>query len=126
MLLHLQIPGAQGFGEGKATFGCFFTAIAAKKQEISVKLDVTKKAESTYNGIQTEVSNAVKAYLKELALNSTSDEIVIRYNNVSALISNISDIVDFDNLLVNGGKGNVTCDKYHVPVIGEVEVNGSL
>ena len=91
-----------------------------------LKLDVTKKAESTYNGIQTEVSNAVKAYLKELALNSTSDEIVIRYNNVSALISNISDIVDFDNLLVNGGKGNITCDNYHVPVIGEVEVNGSL
>ena len=119
-------PGAQGFGEGKATFGCFFTAVAAKKQEISIKLDVTKKAESTYNSIQTSVSNAVKAYLKELALNSTQDEIIIRYNNIGALISNISDIVDFDNLLVNGGKGNVTCDIYHVPVIGEVEVNGSL
>lgn len=119
-------PGAQGFGEGKATFGCFFTAVAAKKQEISIKLDVTKKAESTYTSIQASVSNAVKAYLKELALNSTQDEIIIRYNNVGALISNISDIVDFDNLLVNGGKGNITCDIYHVPVIGEVEVNGNL
>lgn len=119
-------PGAQGFGEGKATFGCFFTAVAAKKQEISIKLDVTKKAESTYTSIQASVSNAVKAYLKELALNSTQDEIIIRYNNVGALISNISDIVDFGNLLVNGGKGNITCDIYHVPVIGEVEVNGNL
>ena len=89
-------------------------------------MDVIKKSESTYNAIQTKVSDAIKTYLKELTLNSRSDEIVIRYNNVSALISNISDIVDFDNLLVNGGKVNVACDKYHVPVIGEVEVNGNL
>ena len=49
-----------------------------------------------------------------------------RINSISTLIGNIGDIVDFDDLLLNGGKDNIFIDVYHVPVVGEVKVNGNL
>jgi uncharacterized phage protein gp47/JayE len=119
-------PGAEGMGEGLATIGCHFTAQAAQEVKINIEVDVSKKAETSYPGIQEEVQNAVTEYLKELALHSYADEIVVRYNSVGALIAAISDIVDYDNLLINGGTDNITCSIYQVPILGGVTVNGDL
>lgn len=119
-------PGSEGMGEGLATIGCHFTAKAAEEVKVSVDVDVANKAESAYSNIQSDVEHAVTAYLKELALSSASEEIVVRYNSVGALIANIDSVVDYDNLKLNGSNENISCTRYQVPVIGEVTVNGSL
>lgn len=119
-------PGAAGMGEGMATIGLHFTVAAAQETKINVTVDVAKKAESSLQNVQDAVESAIKGYLKELALHSYTDITVVRYNSIGALLSNISDIIDYDNLLLNGGTANITCDAYHVPVMGEVEANGNL
>lgn len=119
-------PGCEGMGEGMANIGCFFTAEAAQETVINVSVTVEKKAESSYPGIEATLKEALTAYCKELALTSYNDEVTIRFNSISTLIGNIGDIVDFDDLLLNGGKDNIFIDVYHVPVVGEVKVNGNL
>jgi uncharacterized phage protein gp47/JayE len=119
-------PNAEGMGEGLATIGCRFTAIGAEGVTINITVDVSKKAESTYPGIQEQIKTAVKDYMKELSLHSYSDEIIVRYNSIGALISQIESVVDYDNLLINNDTQNVVCTIYQVPIIGEVTVNGNL
>lgn len=119
-------PGAEGMGEGLATIGLHFTAKAAQEVKINVMVDVTKQAETSYPDIQSNIKDAVSNYLKELALHSYSEEIIVRYNSIGALIAAISEVVDYDNLLVNGSTENIACDRYHVPTVGEVIVNGDL
>lgn len=119
-------PGAEGMGEGMANIGCFFTAEAAQETVINVSVTVEKKAESSYPGIETILREALTSYCKNLALTSYNDEVTIRFNSISTLIGNISDIVDYDNLLLNGAMENIYIDVYHVPVVGEVKVNGNL
>lgn len=119
-------PDAAGMGEGLATIGCHFTAVAAEAVTITVEVDVSKQAESTYPGIKENITTALTNYLKELALHSYGDQIIVRYNSIGALISQIAEVVDYDNLLVNGDTENVTCTIYQVPVLREVTVNGDL
>jgi uncharacterized phage protein gp47/JayE len=119
-------PGAEGMGEGLATIGCHFTAQAAQEIKINVEVDISKKAESSISNIQDTLKTAVTNYLKELALHSYTDEIIVRYNSVGALIAAIDDVVDYDNLTVNGGTENITCTQYQVPVTGEVTANGDI
>lgn len=119
-------PGAQGMGEGMATIGCHFTAQAAEEKRINVEVDVSKKAESSIVNIQDALKRAITAYLKELSLRSYTGEIVVRYNSIGALIAALEDVVDYDNLRLNGGTDNVTCTQYQVPVTGEVTANGNL
>ena len=119
-------PDAAGMGEGLVTIGCHFTAVAAEKVTINISVDIVKQAESTYSGIKDDITAAVTNYLKEIVLHSYLEEITVRYNSIGALISQISTIVDYDNLLVSGNVENIPCSIYQVPVIGEVEVNGNL
>lgn len=119
-------PGAEGMGEGLATIGLHFTARAAQKVKINVVVDISKQAETSYPDIQQKVEDAVRGYLKELALHSYTEEIIVRYNSIGALIAAISEVVDYDNLLVNGSTENVVCDRYQVPAVGEVMANGNL
>lgn len=119
-------PGAEGMGEGLATIGCHFSAIAAEKVTIDISVDVTKQAGSTYSGIKDDIVTIITNYLKDLVLHSYLEEVIVRYNSIGALISQISNIVDYDNLVVSGGTENILCSIYQVPVVGEVEVNGNL
>jgi len=119
-------PDSEGMGEGMANIGCFFTAQAVEATTINVSVTVEKKAESSYPGIQTKLRETLVSYCKELALNSYNDTTTVRFNSISTLIGNISDIVDFDDLLLNGAKNNISIDVYHVPVVGEVTVSGNL
>lgn len=119
-------PGAEGMGEGLATIGCHFTAQAAEENRINLEVDISKKAESSIANIQDALKAALTAYLKELSLHSYTDEIVVRYNSIGALIAALDDVVDYDNLKVNGGTENIACTQYQIPVTGEVTANGNL
>lgn len=118
-------PGAEGMGEGMATIGCHFTAIAVEEVKIDIVVNVFAQ-DSTYQNIQEEIQAAAKDYLKGISLRSDASDIVVRYNSIGAIVAGISSIVDYDELLINGGTDNVVCTQYQVPVIGEVKVNGGV
>ena len=119
-------PGASGMGEGAAAIGQFVTVVAAEDVSINVSVSVTKKAEATYSGIQEELTEALEEYLKELALETWSDDIQVRYNRISAIITDLPSVVDHENLLVNGGVDNIAFTVEQVPILGEVTVNGDI
>ena len=113
-------------GEGAAAIGQFVTVVAAEDVSINVSVSVIKKAEANYSGIQEELTEALEEYLKELALETWSDDIQVRYNRISAIITDLPSVVDHENLLVNGGVDNIAFTVEQVPILGEVTVNGDI
>ena len=118
-------PGASGLGEGLVTIGCFFTAVASVEVPIDISVEVTKTANGSFAAIKDDIEAALKAYLKGLAL-AAADETTVRVNSIGSLIANVSGVVDYENLLVNGGTDNVPISVYQVPVAGEVIVDGRI
>lgn len=119
-------PGATGMGEGVATIGQFFTAVAVEAVTVKVTVSVLKKNEAAYSGIQEEFSEALSEYITKLALEDYSGGMAVRIAHVGALLDAIEDVVDYDNLKLNGVDENITFSIYQIPVLGEVVVNGNI
>lgn len=119
-------PGADGMGEGVANIGQIFTAVAAEAVPINIKVSVLKKAESTYSNIADEFKKLVGEYTSRLSLEDYSDGMSVRIAHIGALLDGMNDVVDYDNLKMNGGDENIPFTIYQIPVLGEVEVNGDL
>lgn len=115
---HLD-PGAAGMGEGVATIGQHFTATAALPVSLQISVEIEKKAEISQETIQKSFESVLKQYLADLALN-TQGHATVRYTTIGARLAQIEGVVDYDNLLLNGAKDNITCTIYQVPVLEEV------
>lgn len=119
-------PGAEGMGEGMAAIGQIFTAEAVEELQINVSVKVVKTNESNYSDIQDKLKQVLKDYCKNLALESYSSDIMVRYNRISAIITEMKEIIDHENLLLNGGTENISFEINQVPVIAEVTVSGDI
>lgn len=119
-------PGCAGMGEGKAAIGQFVTVVAAENLAINVSVSIVKQAEVSFQTVTAKIEEALNAYLKSLAQEEYSSQIQVRYARVSATIMDLEEVIDLDNLLVNGGVENITFTIYEVPVLGEVTVNGDI
>lgn len=120
-------PGAQGLGEGKATIGQCFTAIAAQKVSVKVSVTVIKKADYTEAEVCGSFKTALTEYFKGLALQEyTKEASEVRYSRIGAMLSAVPGVNDYENLLVNDGNVNVAFSVWQVPVLGEVSVNGYI
>lgn len=115
-------PGCNGMGEGKATIGCFFTAVAAQPIAINISVAIDKSNDITYSDIKENLTVALRKYLKDIALHSDTKRDV-RYNSVGAILSQLTGVIEYGNLQINGIFENVSCTEYQIPVIGEVEIN---
>lgn len=119
-------PGISGMGEGMAAIGQFVTCVSAKEKKIDIDVAVIKKPEGTYSEVKEQLENALKAYCKELALGQWSEEMQVRYNKVSAVITEMPIVIDHENLLINGSEGNVAFTVDEVPVPGEVVIHEGI
>lgn len=119
-------PGSEGMGEGKAPIGQKFTAEAVEGVKVNLSVEVVKKVEGSYSKIKTDIEEALKAYCKSIALEDYSADIKLRYTRISAMISDIPDVVDHETLLINGGTGNISFTVSQIPVFGEVTVSGDI
>ncbi len=119
-------PGGEGMGEGVANIGQFFTAVAAEAVTINITVSVLKKAEATYSGIQEGFKELVENYITGLALEDYSDAMSVRIAHIGALLDGMEDVIDYDNLKLNGQDENVPFTIYQIPVIGEVTVDGNI
>lgn len=119
-------PDASGMGEGKAAIGQFVTVVAVEELDIDISVDIVKRAEATYSGIADELKEAMTAYLKGLALERDADDSTVYFAKVSAIITELDDVIDHSNLKVNGGTANITFTATKIPVLGEVTINGNI
>lgn len=120
-------PGCKGMGEGVANIGQFFSAAAAEAVTIDVSVSVLKKSDSTYTTIQDGFKALLKKYFSEMALAEYSESgMAIRYVRVGSLLESMEEVIDYDDLQLNGASVNVPFSILQIPVLGEVTVNGSV
>lgn len=116
-------PNASGMGEGVAAIGQFVTCVAATSLTIDVSLSVVKQNDVSLSTVKSKIEAAITAYLKSLAMEDYTSGIKVRYQRISALIMDLDEVVDIDDLLVNSDTENISFTVYQVPVLGEVTVS---
>ena len=120
-------PGGTGLGEGVANIGAHFTAEAAVPVAITISCTITLADGYSLDSIQEATTASVRAYLKGLALNTAdNEEMVVRISSIGAMIHALPGVVDYADLTVNGGTGNISVAGDHVAVLEEVVVIGSV
>ena len=119
-------PGCTGMGEGVANIGQFFTAVAAEPVVVNVTVSVLKKADAAYSGIEDDFKDLLSDYIMKLALEDYSDGMSVRVAHAGALLDGMEEVIDYDNLLLNGEPENVPFTIHQIPVIGEVVVDGNI
>lgn len=119
-------PGCAGMGEGVANIGQFFTAEAVEAVKIDISVSVLKKNDATYSGIQEGFKELLQKYFTEMALEEYAQGMAIRYAHVGSILENMEEVVDYDELKLNGSPANITFSISQIPVLGEVTVDGNI
>ena len=118
-------PGGTGLGEGVANIGAHFTAVAAKPVEITVTCSVALTSGHTMKGAIDSAKKAITAYLKNLALRTPEDElVVVRVASIGAMLYSLDEILDYSDLAINGGMENIAISVDSVAVLKEVAFDG--
>ena len=112
-----------GLGNGVANIGAHFTAVGATALTINVSFKAELSSGATLETAKAEASEAIEEYFRGLVLDTDEGaEIIVRVSAVGAILSGLSNLVDYSNLLLNGGTGNITPGEDDVPVLGEVSI----
>lgn len=120
-------PGSTGLGEGVANLGAHFTAVAATGLVINLSFTVVLTDGATKATAQAEATEAITNYFKKLALESPENElIVVRVSSIGSIITGLSSVLDYSNLLLNGESANIQPDGDSVAILGEVTVDVSV
>lgn len=120
-------PGSTGLGEGVANIGAHFTAAAAVPIAITISCSITLVDGHTLESVQESATSAIQAYLRRLALNTADDEeMVVRISSIGAMIHALPGVVDYADLTVNDGTGNISVAGDHAAVLEEVVVIESV
>jgi uncharacterized phage protein gp47/JayE len=112
-----------GLGNGVANIGAHFLAVPASPVPVDVSFAVTRKTTSATEQVTAEATEAIGAYLKDLALNAPEEEeAVVRISTVGALIHSLPSVLDYKELTLNGATANIEITMTQVAVLGEVTV----
>lgn len=110
--------GRHGTGEGMADIGVVFTAVSATSMSININLSNVQISEGcTQENVISAIESSLTTYLMNKALNKVD---LLKYNEVFALITDISIISDFTNLKVNDGTTNITIPSDKVAIKGVI------
>lgn len=112
-------PLQDGTGEGVAPIGAAVTIVAAVEVPINVSVEVTLASGAVLSQVKEQLESGVREYLKALAFADS----LVRYTRIANVILDIPPIIDYTNLTVNGGTGNIEIDPGAVAVLGTVTVN---
>lgn len=120
-------PGSTGLGDGVANMGAYFTAVAAIDLPVSVSFSVVLRDGYLIEQTKADAEKAIRVYLKNLALESAENElVVVRISSIGALIYGLSSVLDYSDLLLNNGTTNIEVNQESVATLGEVIVSVSV
>ena len=69
------------------------------------------------------MADAIEEYLKELVLTTDdTSEVIVRISTIGAILSQLRNLIDYNNLRLNGDTRNITSGENDVPVLGEVRI----
>lgn len=113
------VAPAAGMGEGRAPIGADVSVVPAVEVPIDVSVQLTLASGSTVEEVRETFEAGVTAYLKQLAF---ADPLV-RYTRIASILLDISRIIDYANLTVNGGVDNIEMQFGQVAVLGTVNID---
>ncbi|PAD72380.1 baseplate J/gp47 family protein [Paenibacillus campinasensis] len=111
-------PTKDGTGQGVAPVGAICTVAGAVEVPINISVKVTLASGATVDEVKAQIEAGVKAYLESLAFVDP----LVRVTRIANAILDIPNVIDYENLLVNGAYANVQIADGEVAVLGDVVV----
>ena len=116
-------PGGLGIGEGVASIGAHFTAIAAINMTIDVSCNVQLTEGTTLLTIKEKLMHNLTEYFADMSLSSRDKAgMLARTAAVSNVIYDTDTIVDYTDLTINGGVANIVIPYTHTPTMGVLTI----
>lgn len=112
-------PTQDGMGEGMAPVGPIVTVVGAQEVSINISVSVVLATGATIQDVKEQLETGAKEYLKDLAFNDP----LVRYTRIQSIILGMPPVIDYSNLLVNGGTQNIEIPMDSVAVLGTVNVS---
>lgn len=105
-------PGISGLGEGQAPIGAYCTVASATGKVIDIEFSLVSDDSFDVDSLE----NNLKGYLAEIAFK----EDLVSYAKIGATILSTEGVVDYTNLMVDGGMSNILIGEEEVAILGEV------
>ena len=112
------VENVETYIEQERPIGATVTVVAATSLVINVTATITLAEGSTIVEAESQFKNALESYLETKAF--TDDDDLIRYTQVANLLLDVPPIIDYGNLLVNGGTANIQPNDDAVAILGDV------
>lgn len=109
--------------ESVQPIGADVTVVGASELAINVTAKLTLAPGIDINTVKSQFTEGLKAYLQSIAFvdnTLTSQPELIRYTRIANVLLDIPPIIDYSNLLVNGGTSNIQPTDEQVGVVGTV------
>ena len=110
-----------GEGLGTAPIGHTVTVEGVKSKNIDVGLHLTFQEGWNWESVLDSVNTTIDTYLNSLSQEwADSETLVVRINQLEALLLNVNGILDLSNTTINGGTVNLEIEGEYIPVRGTV------
>lgn len=112
-------PGSEGLGKGEAPIGAYCYVSAATEVSVALSLTVKTTQGASQSDVTQAIKDAVSAYLASIAFRQD----YVSVAQISLAILSAQDVLDYENLLVNGAAANIAILDRQVAVLGEVTIS---
>ena len=110
-----------GEGVGLAPIGHVVRVESAAARTVDIRTDITFEPGYGWGSLQAPIEDAIAAYLLELRKGwAEASSLVVRISQIDNRILNVPGIIDVQETLVNGARGNLELGEYEIPVLGGV------
>lgn len=119
-------PTQDGTGQGTAPIGHEVTVESATGVTVNITTRATLEEGFTWEGILSDVTDAVEAYFLEMRKawdNSDGDisnYLTVRISQIENRILNVDGVVDVQDTTVNSSTGNLILQSEEIPVLGGI------
>lgn len=111
-------PDSTGEGNGQAPIGARCYASSATGKDVNVSVTVSAKSTATKESVKLEVKNAVINYLKNIAFVANK----VSLAQVGNAILEVPDVVDYENLKLNGSMSSVSVGDREVAILERMDI----
>lgn len=98
--------------------GATVTVVPATARNIDISANLTLRTDATLTQAKLEIEDAVREYLAGLAFLDP----IVRYSQIASIVLSSPSVLDYANLTMSGGTGNVEVADGEVAVVGTVNV----
>lgn len=112
------IDNVANYIESVRPIGATVTVTTAIEKPISFSATLVLNEGFTLEMIEPVLNESIALYLKSITFSEEEHE--VRYSKIGTILVSTDGIVDYSDLLINGGTSNITINDDEIPKVGEV------